>query len=334
MTTLATLVGHEEPKARMRRTLASGRLASTYLFVGPEGVGKRTFALGLARALLCRATSDSSLDACGKCDSCRMLDAGSHPDLLLAEKPGGKSTLPLELFIGPADKRHKEGLCHDLALRPMVAERRVAIIDDADALSIESANALLKTLEEPPPRSLLVLIGTSLARQLPTIRSRCQVVRFASLSPAEVAAVLTLPGLDVEPAEASELAERSAGSVSEALAAADGEALQELGEVHTCFESAVFAPDRFTAVIDSVVKAAGTAPAARRRTLHRAVRVGIDRWRRELAGGGAEAALASLDALLDAEAAIGRNANQATVTQRLAQRLWEASLSGGSGDRR
>ena len=166
------ILGHDDVAEHFRATLHRGRLASTYLFVGPAGIGKRRFALALAKALLCQNADDLALEPCGRCESCRLFDAGSHPDLDLVGLPKDKSTLPLELFIGDKEHRNQDGLCHRIALRPFLGGRKVAIIDDADRFSQESANCLLKTLEEPPPRSLVILIGTSPSKQLPTIRSR------------------------------------------------------------------------------------------------------------------------------------------------------------------
>jgi len=218
-----TVLGHDSAKDRFQRTLAHGRLASTYLFVGPVGVGKRTFAERLAAALLCPNRAEDSLDPCGRCDNCRLTTAGSHPDLLRVSRPEDKTTLPVDLFIGPADKRNREGLCHDIALRPLVATRRVAVIDDADDFGIESANCLLKALEEPPPGSLLILIGTSLARQLSTIRSRSQIVRFERLEASQVAEILQREPHSLDPADAGRLATISNGSVSRALELAEGQ---------------------------------------------------------------------------------------------------------------
>src|SRR3954463_5281833 len=184
------ILGHDDVVDRFRRTLASGRLASTYLFVGPPGVGKRRFALELAHSLLCTGNDEASLEPCGQCESCRMFAEGSHPDLELIGLPADKSTLPIELFIGDREHRNQEGLCRRIALRPFFGRRKVAIIDDADHFGIASANCLLKTLEEPPPSALLILIGTSPSRQLPTIRSRSQIVRFQPLDVETVAKIL------------------------------------------------------------------------------------------------------------------------------------------------
>jgi DNA polymerase III subunit delta' len=210
--------GHDQIAERFRRTLRRRRLASTYLFVGPEGVGKRTFALKLAESLMCLESADGDLAPCGKCASCVLCAAGNHPDLLLVRKPADKSSLPIELFIGKGDNRNQEGLCHDISLRPMVSQRRVAIIDDADDFNDASANCLLKTLEEPPPRSLIILLGTSLAKQLPTIRSRAQVIRFSPLSTDDVTSILQAHRLSTNGTDANELAQRSGGSVAGAIA--------------------------------------------------------------------------------------------------------------------
>lgn len=213
--------GHDEVAAMFRRALARGRLASTYLFVGPEGVGKRSFALKLAQALLCQSPGGARLDPCGHCTGCIQLVAGTHPDLLRVAKPPEKSTVPLELLIGSDDRRMKEGLCHDISLKPLMGGRRIAIIDDADFLNEEGANSLLKTLEEPPPRSVLILIGTSPDRQLPTIRSRAQIVRFQPLAASALADLLLAHGVVQEAALAARLAAHSEGSLARARELAD-----------------------------------------------------------------------------------------------------------------
>ncbi len=183
------ILGHERIVDRFRRSAARERLASTYLFVGRAGIGKRTFALALAQALLCR-DSNCNLDACGSCPACQQVQARTHPDLIQISKPDDRNFIPVELFIGDREHRRREGLCHDISLTPFHGQRKVAIIDDADFLNAESANCLLKTLEEPPPDSMLILIGTSEHRQLPTILSRSQVVRFQPLSPGQLTTVL------------------------------------------------------------------------------------------------------------------------------------------------
>jgi DNA polymerase-3 subunit delta' len=217
------LVGHERQVEQFRAALACGRLASSYLFVGPEGIGKRTFALELARVLLCLDPVEERFAPCGECESCRLAVAGTHPDLDWVEKPDDKSLLPIELLIGDREHRMQEGLCHRLALKPFLSQRKVAIIDDADRLSLDGANSLLKTLEEPPPGSVLILIGSSAARQLPTIRSRCQMVRFERLRPDQVEHILLGRDSPIERDLAYELGLAAEGSVGRALGLADSE---------------------------------------------------------------------------------------------------------------
>ena len=167
----------------------------------------------LAQALLCQQAANASLDPCGECESCRLWAAGNHPDLLQVAKPADKSFIPIDLLLGSKEKRMREGLCHDLGLKPFLGGRRVAIIDDADLLNLEGANCLLKTLEEPPPRSVLLLIGTSAAAQLPTIRSRCQIVRFRPLANDVVEHLLLESGLAEGPEQAQALATLADGSL-------------------------------------------------------------------------------------------------------------------------
>jgi DNA polymerase-3 subunit delta' len=216
--------GHDEIVERFKKALARGRLASTFLFVGPEGVGKRSFALALAKSLLCQTRDEAELNPCGECPSCLQVEAGQHPDIHVICKPDDKSSIPIALLIGEDETRMREGLCHDISLKPFMGKRRIAIIDDADYLSTPAvANCLLKTLEEPPPQSVIILIGTSASKQLPTIRSRSQIVRFKPLAKEAVARILLEKQLVADPAEAEHLAAQSGGSVTRAVKLADPE---------------------------------------------------------------------------------------------------------------
>ena len=156
--------------------------------------------------MLCHQRPEAALDPCETCPSCTMVLAGTHPDLDVVSKPADKSFLPLDLFLGDREHRRQEGLCHNISLKPFMGGRKIAVIDDADYLNAEGANCLLKTLEEPPPQSVLILIGTSPAKQLPTIRSRCQLVRFQPLAAEMVAEILLSKGLAADAAEARRLA--------------------------------------------------------------------------------------------------------------------------------
>ncbi|MCE9551963.1 MAG: DNA polymerase III subunit delta' [Planctomycetes bacterium] len=218
-----TIIGHDAVADSFRASLQRGRLASSFLFVGPSGIGKRRFALRLAAALLCETHPAVELDPCGECQSCRQVAAATHPDLLLISRPADKTELPLSLFVGDREHRNQQGLCHDISLRPMRGQRRVAIVDDADLMSEEAANCLLKTLEEPPPGSVLILIGTSPERQLPTIRSRCQVMRFHPPAAEDAARLIAAEMGITDPREALRLAIHAGGSMERAAQLRDTE---------------------------------------------------------------------------------------------------------------
>ncbi len=210
------VLGHDHVWEVFRRALAQRRLASTFLFVGPAGIGKWLTAWNLAQALLCERMPATALRACGTCPSCQQVAALTHPDLLVVRKPDDKQVLPVDLLIGDSEHRMREGLCRDIALKPFRGGRKVAVIDDADSLNQEGANCLLKTLEEPPPDSLLILIGTSQHRQLPTIRSRCQVIRFAPLADDQVSQFLADRRLVEDPGQRAVVVARAGGSLRRA----------------------------------------------------------------------------------------------------------------------
>jgi DNA polymerase-3 subunit delta' len=186
------------------------RLGQAYLLVGPEGVGKRLFARELTKAFLCERPP-ARMTACGACPACAQVEAGTHPDLLFLRTPEGKHELPVAAM---------REFCAQLALKPTRGPRKIGIVEDADDFNEESANSFLKTLEEPPPGALLLLIGTGTDRQLPTILSRCQIVRFAALSPADIAAILEAHGVG-DAAKRDRLARLGAGSAGRALALDD-----------------------------------------------------------------------------------------------------------------
>jgi DNA polymerase-3 subunit delta' len=203
--------GHERWVEMFRQVVRRQRLAHAYLFVGPEGVGKRLFALELAKALLCERNDPGQLDACGQCDACLLVEARTHPDFFLVAKPEDKNVLEIEVM---------RELCQGFGLKAGRGHGKVAVLDDADDLNAEAANCFLKTLEEPPPRSVFILIGTSLDGQLPTIRSRCQVIRFAPLPEKTVSAILSKHEL-ADAALLPRLVKLASGSPGQALDLAD-----------------------------------------------------------------------------------------------------------------
>ena len=218
--------GHDAIAATFARAQAAGRIAGSYLFIGPAGVGKTAFARALARALVCQSPRPG-LVACGACGSCLQAAAGSHPDIDVVEKPADRATIPIDLLIGSQEQRMREGLVWRLLLQPALGGRKVAIILDADHLADEGANCLLKTLEEPPTAAVIILVGTELERQLPTIRSRCQIVRFRPLAPDDLVAVLAdevaRTGVQADAATLAAAAATAGGSLARARLLLDPE---------------------------------------------------------------------------------------------------------------
>jgi DNA polymerase-3 subunit delta' len=318
------ILGHDDVVDQFRRTLASGRLASTYLFVGPPGVGKRRFAIELAHSLLCTVNDVAALEPCGKCESCRMFAAGNHPDLELIGLPPDKATLPIKLFIGDKEHRNQEGLCHTIGLRPFFGRQRIAIVDDADHFGIESANCLLKTLEEPPPSAMLILIGTSPSRQLPTIRSRSQVVRFGGLDSETVAKILIETGAAADQKLALRAAELSEGSVERALELSDPALWSFRDQLTSALHTLPIDSVRLARAVQAFVDEAGKESPKRRARLRIVVGFAVEFYRSKLRlNQPHDAELAALDACLAALEQIDRNANLGLVIQH-----WCEELSG------
>ena len=202
--TLADVIGHEAAVRRLRHVSSHERVGAAYCISGPAGVGKRTLADAFAMELLCAASTDG---ACGSCAQCIRVTAGTHPDVRVLVRDEDRRDMRTEQV---------RELTRWLTLRPLMAARKVAIIDGADTLNEHGQNALLKTLEEPPGASVLVLVATRASLLLPTVRSRCQHVRLEALSDAAMARVLERHGVPKN--EAALLIARADGSPGRALA--------------------------------------------------------------------------------------------------------------------
>ena len=343
--------GHDQIVEQFRTALARGRLASTFFFVGPPGVGKRRFALKLAQSLLCERRPEEVLDPCGECPSCRQVLALSHPDVTIISRPPDKNLLPLELLIGSKESRMQEGLCHDISLKAWSGRRKTGIIEDADYLNKEGANCLLKTLEEPPPQSILILIGTSEQRQLPTIRSRCQIVRFSPLPEQDVAELLVEKGLCPSSEAAQSAARQGQGSVERAAQWCDESLAAFRAELLGILSTRDFDPLPAAKLIGQFAEDAGKESAAKRARLRLAISLAEELYRHALctiAKGsqshdellrkatadllqwfpGEDAAAACLEVCLDAYAHVEANANQAMLIDWWLDELLTSSRTG------
>lgn len=208
------IIGQDRAIDILRGSMQRSRIASAYLFCGESGIGKKLVALNFAKALNClsAAAEESPLlaglggllphagpdaagaapaDACETCVSCEKINAGAHPDLLVISPEERQIRIDEIRMVDEA-----------LSFRPFEGRRKVVIVDEADTMNPAASNAFLKTLEEPPADSVIILVSSRPDRLLPTIRSRCSRVNFRTLSAADCASVLrrTMENAGVETA--------------------------------------------------------------------------------------------------------------------------------------
>jgi len=221
MPDLANIVGQDQAITQLQRAMASERMPHAFLFAGPDGVGRKTTAMALAKVLLCsgnavnksqgsllggepEAPKGPALTACGVCDDCRMIEASSHPDLHMVykelaqfhEDAGVRDRVMQELgidvirsfLITPAGRLSSRG------------RGKVFVVLESELMNAASQNALLKTLEEPPPKTTIILVCQSPEEMLPTTLSRCCIVRFRLLPADFVTSKLALTGMPEEEA--------------------------------------------------------------------------------------------------------------------------------------
>jgi len=201
----SAIFGQQKAKDFMSRCLQSGRMSHAMIFRGPDGVGKQLFGRGLAAVVNCRDRQGER--SCGVCPSCRKYLSGNHPDFTILRPEKGAIKID----------RIRE-LCKSLAYPPYESAMRVVLLEDVHTMRQEAANALLKTLEEPPENNLLILTADSSQEVLSTILSRCQSVPFYPLSLAEAAQVIKLYADELAEGEAEVLARLAEGSPGKALA--------------------------------------------------------------------------------------------------------------------
>lgn len=218
---LDQVIGNERVKNLLRRMLASGRLPGAMLFTGEDGIGKKLIALEIAKALNCR--TPRGVEGCGICPACKRISTFNYPQgaesddwkkIIWTDHPDvGMVVAPKRLLL--VDQMRQ--IEREANYRPFEGKARVFLIEDADKLNDPSANALLKVLEEPPQTAQIILLTSRPAMLLPTIRSRCQTVRFSPLAADEIEGYLTQNGVTDEQ-EARLRARVARGSLGRALA--------------------------------------------------------------------------------------------------------------------
>jgi len=231
-----TIFKHQGQVQILQAAMRDGRLAGSYLFSGPEGIGKRLTAFTLAKAVNCLKAED---DACGECASCAKIEKGAHPDVRLMESSGAdaikiESVRELQRWAG---------------LKPYEAKKKVFIIDNAHNLTPEASNALLKILEETAHESLIILISAKPSLIFKTIISRCQRIRFSALARADLQGILK-DKYSLDSSTAHYLAYLSEGRLGLALALNASETLRDKNRVIDNFVTARGDADDFTQITD------------------------------------------------------------------------------------
>jgi DNA polymerase-3 subunit delta' len=217
------LIGNTEVKESLGRLLKGGRIPGSMLFTGDEGIGKRLFALELAKSLNCRHRN--GVEACDECSSCKRISRSIFPPfsseddnkerMIWSEHADVAMVRPHKQIIRVKPMRELE---REANFRPFEGAARVFIVEDADTMNDQAANALLKTLEEPPDTSHLILTTANPTALLATIRSRCQIIRFAPIPLDEVEKFL-VEQKHLRPEDARLLAGTAQGSIGRALSA-------------------------------------------------------------------------------------------------------------------
>lgn len=228
---LNDIIGHHNIVSQLQNAVKTERIAGAYLFSGINGVGKETVALYFARLILCENEDKRSIP-CGTCRGCRKIENGNHPDLRIIRPDGS------QIKIGQIRELQQEIHYH-----PIDAERKVYIFVNTERMNKEAANSLLKTLEEPPSVSTIVLLTENIESILPTIRSRCQVLTFYPLTEEELSGSL-MDRFEIDKQTASSIAILSGGVVGNAISLIEQDSTGEESVPEILFETDTLAAFR------------------------------------------------------------------------------------------
>jgi len=193
------LIGNEEVKDILNKTIKNNKLTHSYMFIGPNGIGKTLFAKEFAKMILCESVEERP---CHKCKSCLELENSNHPDLILIEPESG--TLKIEKIRQMQEK---------VLEKPIISNKKVYIIKDADCMTKEAGNCLLKTLEEPPSFITIIMTGSNESMFLNTIRSRCMKIAFNKIQDNLLQQYLQTQGINID----NNLLKACEGSIEKAI---------------------------------------------------------------------------------------------------------------------
>lgn len=178
------IIGNEDAKNYFKKAVEEKQLSHSYIFEGAYGVGKNTFALELAKFILCEEKEGDK--PCNECKSCSMINASTHPDVIQIEKD--TKITKVETI--------RENIVREMDIKPYQSDYKIIIVKAADSMSIQGQNAMLKTIEEPPSYGIIILVCENLASLLPTIKSRCIVVRFNPIDKEQMRRYLQSKGIN------------------------------------------------------------------------------------------------------------------------------------------
>ncbi len=178
------IIGQEVPIRALKNLIAEDQVRGAYLFLGPDGVGKRTTSMEFAKAVNCDGKKG---DACDLCSSCNKIDSMNHPDVFIISSEGSSNSIKIKQI---------RRIIYQASLKPYEGRKIVFIISNGEEMTIEAQNALLKLLEEPPENHILIVTASNIEGLLSTVISRCKVVRFSCLGQDQIQAFLQRRGID------------------------------------------------------------------------------------------------------------------------------------------
>ena len=209
------IIGQTTAVRSLENMILHDQVRGSFLFLGPDGVGKRTTSIEFAKAINCEKMKEGC-----RCASCKKIDSGNHPDVFIIEPEGSSSSIRIEKI---------RDIIYQASLKPYEARKKIFIINDAEDMTDEAQNALLKVLEEPPENHILILIASNISGLLPTVLSRCKVLKFYSLTQGQIQEFLQQE--DIDEKDSSLFSHMAMGSIGRAMEFIDNDIITRRDEV-------------------------------------------------------------------------------------------------------